>query len=402
MNRTSPPPPPGRRGRATSVMWLWASPEASHALRSRNLGVIPRAYRWINRLSQERLAALLGYDKTYISMIETRRRVISDVATLRHIAHTLAIPVHVLGVSEPDDATYKAMVQFADSILNLADIARQAGRATDAIAELWPLVARLEARAAEGIADRDTLALLGRARVALGIALGTVLPEEKLSAAARWTGQALLIAQRLDQPAALAHALAMHGNELRKAGHLPAAVTRLRAAVATSTEIPARVAASAMLARAAGEAGHAELFDTSIDAYRRLLDQANNQGDCQPDGSGMFDNPFTLREIQLRGLVGTGRASAAVQLMTHSHDNMPAAPQWAVIEHVTTGQVLLAIGDHQSAQHALSTAITRAETHQLPHQIQRAVRLAGDLLPGTTDQGRAALVRLNQQLARLP
>ena len=78
------------------------------------------------------------------------------------------------------------------------------------------------------------------------------------------------------------------------------------------------------------------------------------------------------------------------------------APQWAVIEHVTTGQVLLASGDHQSAQHALSTAITLAETHQLPHQIQRAVRLAGDLLPGTTDQGRAALVRLNQQLTRLP
>jgi len=73
-------------------MWLWSTPEASRALRSRNLGVVLRTYRRINRLSQERLAALLGYDKTYISMIETRRRVISDVATLRHIAHTLTIP----------------------------------------------------------------------------------------------------------------------------------------------------------------------------------------------------------------------------------------------------------------------------------------------------------------------
>ena len=230
-------------------MWLWSSDTAGAALRSRDLGQILRTYRQINKFSQERLAAVLGYDKTYISTIETHRRVISDVGTLRHIAHTLGIPVHVLGVTEPDDATHLAMAQFAESILSLAEIATQSGRAVDAINELWPLVARLEARAADGFVDRESLSLLGRARVSLGVALGNRLPEEKLATAARWTGQALVIAERVATEKTLAHTLAMHGNELRKAGHVTAAISRLRRAVALSQNPERRNAACAMLAR---------------------------------------------------------------------------------------------------------------------------------------------------------
>ncbi|WP_211241096.1 helix-turn-helix transcriptional regulator [Pseudonocardia spinosispora] len=373
-------------------MWLWSSDQASAALRSRDLGQILRVYRRINGLSQERLAAVLGYDKTYISMIETRRRAITDVGALRHIAHTLGVPVHVLGVTEPDDATYLAMVQFAGSILSLADIARQSGRAVDAINELWPLVARLEARAADGFADRESLGLLGRARVSLGVALGTVLPDEKLSTAARWTGQALVVAERLDNETTLAHTLAMHGNELRKAGHLAAAVSRLRRAVALSQTPEARSAACAMLARAAGETGHAELFDEAIDAYQRQLDG--------PAGSsGMFGNRFTLREVQLRGLAATGRAPLAARLLGEVQDELPAAPQWQVIGHVTTGEVLLAVGDRQGAEQALLAAIAGATTYRLPHQIQRALRLANGQLDEVVAAGRPALDELGRQLA---
>ncbi|MGW4212845.1 helix-turn-helix domain-containing protein [Lentzea sp. NPDC004789] len=73
------------------AVWLWSAPEATAALRSRDLATILRTYRKLNKLSQERLAALLGYDKTYVSMIETGRRNISDVATRRHIARTLGL-----------------------------------------------------------------------------------------------------------------------------------------------------------------------------------------------------------------------------------------------------------------------------------------------------------------------
>jgi predicted transcriptional regulator len=73
-----------RRDRIPPAIWLWSSPEA--ALATRDLGTILRAYRRLNRLSQEKLAAVLDYDKTYVSMIETGRRTIGDVAIRRHIA----------------------------------------------------------------------------------------------------------------------------------------------------------------------------------------------------------------------------------------------------------------------------------------------------------------------------
>lgn len=379
-------------GRQPSAMWLWSSDQASAALRSHDLGQIIRVYRRTNGLSQEKLANVLGYDKTYISMIETGRRVISDVGTLRHVAHTLGVPVHVLGVTEPDHATYQAMVQFASSILILSDVAIQSGRAVDAINQLWPLVATLEARASGGFADRESLELLGRARLSLGVALGNVLPDEKLTTAARWTGQALVIAERLEDEPALSYALAMHGNELRKAGRLAAAVSRLRRAAALSESPEERSTACAMLARASGEAGHTALFDETIRSYQRQLDESA--------GRGMFGNWFIFREMQLRGLVETGRARAAARLLNVAHDVAPAAPQWQVIEQVTTGEVLLAVGDRTGAEHALLAAITGATRHRLPHQIQRALRLADGRLGAVTAAGHPALDELNRQLAR--
>lgn len=146
--RHSPPIMPVRP--LTPAVWLWSAPEAAAALRTRDLATILRVYRRVNGLNQERLAALLGYDKTYVSMIETGRRTISDVTTRRHIARVLGLPMHVLGVTDNDDADFAAMIQFGDSTIRLAEIARQSGRAVDAVNELWPLVARLEARAAEG------------------------------------------------------------------------------------------------------------------------------------------------------------------------------------------------------------------------------------------------------------
>ncbi|MEU5853056.1 helix-turn-helix transcriptional regulator [Saccharopolyspora shandongensis] len=367
---------------------MWSAPEASIALATRDLATILRVYRRLNRLSQEKLAAVLGYDKTYISMIETGRRTISDVATRRHIARTLGLPAHALGVTDADDADFAAMLQFGDSTVRLAEIARQSGRAVDAVNELWPMVARLEARAAEGHIERDSLALLGQARVALGVSLGTVLPEERLTAAARWTGKALIVAQRLGDRAFLAHTLRMHGNELRKAGHASAAVARLEQATELADDPTGRGTALALLSRATGELGDGDRFDNAITGYRELLDQH--------PGSGLLFNPFTFREIELRGLVATGRAREAVRIIdTAQVDAVPAAPQWHIIERVTSGRVLVEAGDRQGAAEAFSTAVRAAEAHRLPHQIQRAIRAAkpGQLHDVVAD-GEAALQRL--------
>jgi transcriptional regulator with XRE-family HTH domain len=369
-------------------MWMWSAPEAATALASRDLATILRAYRRLNGFSQQRLAELLGYDKTYVSMIETGRRTISDIGSRRHIARTLGLPAHVLGVTDGGDADFAAMVQFGDSTIRLAEIARQAGRAVEATNELWPLVARLEARVAEGHVERDSLVLLGQARLALGVSLGTVLPEERMAAAARWTGKALIIAERLGDRSFLAHALRMHGNELRKAERVPSAIKRLSRAVELSTDHEGKGAALAFLARATGEHGDRHRFDDTMARYRDLLDRG--------PARGMLLNPFTFHEIQLRGLVSTGRAAEAVRIMQTSQvDATPAAPQWYVIERVTAGQVHLAARELDAAGEALRAALIAAETHRLPHQIQRTIRAARDGgLTEISTNGQAGLLHL--------
>lgn len=64
-----------------------------------NVGAILLSYRRAGQLTQQQLADLLGFDRTYISMIERGRRSITDRGTLRHISRTLAIPPHVLGIT---------------------------------------------------------------------------------------------------------------------------------------------------------------------------------------------------------------------------------------------------------------------------------------------------------------
>jgi hypothetical protein len=184
----------------------------------------------------------------------------------------------------------------------------------------------------------------------------------------------------------------MHGNELRKADHPAAAIARLGRAIEVSTDREGRGAAYALLARAAGERRDPHLFDHAINGYRDLLDSGSARG--------MLFNPFTFREIQLRGLISTGRPSIAARIMeTGQPDALPAAPQWHIIERVTAGQVLLAAGKRDEAKGALHAALTSAESHRLPHQIQRSIRTANDGgLTDISDVGDAALKRLNDLL----
>ena len=86
---------------------------------------------------------------------------------------------------------------------------------------LWPLVARLEARAADGHLEAGTLTVFGQAWTSLGTSFGTVLPEERLSVAAQSTAKVVAAAEQLDDNAVLAHALAMHGDELRGGADSP-------------------------------------------------------------------------------------------------------------------------------------------------------------------------------------
>ncbi len=389
---------PATRSSPGGALWVWAAPSAQAVLSTREPGVILAAYRAMHHLSQVQLAVLLGFDQTYISRLERGERRIRDIRLLAHIADRLAIPPHLLGLSSDDADDFAAMVQFAESTLRLAEVARQSGRAVDAARELGPLVARLESRVAEGRADRDALLLLAHGRLALGTALGHILPEERLAVAARWTGRAWSLASRLDDAALQGHVLRMHGNELRKAGHVPAAIARLSQAAAMTDEVSLRGATLALLARAAAEHGDMGMFDTAIGEAGRLLEVT--------DQFTMLLNPFSIREIRIRGLLATGRVGRAVaeaERPDRSAAALVVAPQWRVIDRVTGGAAMLAAGDADAAVEHASDGIALAETYRLPHQVQRALRLLratpGDAARAILDAGAATLTRLRHGLS---
>jgi transcriptional regulator with XRE-family HTH domain len=365
-------------------MWLWTSDDAGAALATGRLSAIVRAYRMVTGVSQRALADLLGYDSTYISMIETGRREVSDVHARLRIARHLGIPAHVLGVTDPDDADFTAMLQFGQSTLRLAVLARQSGHGAESVNELWPLVTRLETRATDGYVERDVMRMLVRARAELGVSLGYVLPEERLVNAARWTGGALRLAERLDDQHLLAFTLRVHGNELRKVDRLGAAVARLRQA----TTLPSTTEhgqALVQLARAAGELGDPALFDETITAARRHADTELPRG---------LASDYALHEVEARGLLHTDRPASAATLIEHTTFPAGAPPQWRTIMHVTRGEVLLAVDDGQRARHALTDALAIAEAHRLPHQIQRIVRITEPAMPDIRDSAQQALRRL--------
>ena len=312
-----------------------------------DLRAILRAYRSADGLTQQQLADVLGFDRTYISMIECGRRSITDRGTLTHIARTLVIPPRMLGIADPGDADFAAMLAFGISVIRLADVARHSGRAAEAVSELWPLIVRLDARIAAGHAELEVVSLLARARVSFGVALGHLLPEEQMATAARWTGRALRIAWDLGDRPLLAFVLRMHGNELRKAGRAGAGIVRLRQSLQIDDH-PARMGAGlVLLARAAAESGQADLFDTVAGQCVRAPEGAS--------GRDVLFNTFTVREVRLRRLLATGRTGPAVDLAeSFAAEDGPPTPQWRVVERITTADVLARAGDEQTATDMLS------------------------------------------------
>ena len=172
-----------------------------------------------------------------------------------------------------------------------------------------PLITRLEARLAAGHAEPEALSLLARARMSFGVALGHLLPDERLATAARWTGRALRIAWHLEDRPLLGLVLRMHGNELRKAGHPAAGIIRLRQALQIDDHPARQGAGLVLLARAAAESGQADLFDAAASQCVRTLQTASEQD--------ILFSSYTVREVRLRGLLATGRTAQAVDHAGH-------------------------------------------------------------------------------------
>jgi|SRR5579884_963734 len=84
--------------------WLYVGKPAVAPPDGSNVGDLLRTYRATHNLTQGDLAARLGFDQSYVSMVERGKRTIRDVGELRRVASSLGIPHEELGlVPIPDD-----------------------------------------------------------------------------------------------------------------------------------------------------------------------------------------------------------------------------------------------------------------------------------------------------------
>lgn len=82
----------------TSTPWLYEAGEQQAPPDGSNLKAALRAYRATHHLTQQDLADLLGYDQSYVSVLERGKRSIRDVDELRRVASVLGLPEDELGL----------------------------------------------------------------------------------------------------------------------------------------------------------------------------------------------------------------------------------------------------------------------------------------------------------------
>ena len=81
----------------TGQTWLWTPQRPTPA--PVGVGQLLRAYRQAHGLTQQQLADQLGFDQSYVSKVESGRRAIHDISTLRHIARHLDLAPEDVGLA---------------------------------------------------------------------------------------------------------------------------------------------------------------------------------------------------------------------------------------------------------------------------------------------------------------
>jgi len=336
-----------------------------------DVGAFLKGYRKAHGLTQSQLATILEFDQSYISKLENGQS-LQKITTLKEIATRLAIPPHLLiGVTPEDFATrYSAeLLEVAPAVIRLARTVREAGRADEALNELWPVLNRLETQAEHDQNNAPLLLTLAAGQTALGVILGDLLPEEDLFVTVRYLKQAVSIVEELGDDTLKAEVYRECGNELRKYKQLPEAIYHLeRAYILASDSVDIGLTAG-LLARAYGEIGEGNHFDITIK-------QALHQLDTATYFTALF-NPITVHEIHLRGLVSLRRFDK-IPSMLQNYDQRNAAfhvaPQWHAISPITVAEAMFRIGKFDDGLERLQTGLINAEVCKLPHQVQRAMR----------------------------
>ena len=171
------------------------------------LASVLAAYRQAYGASQSALADILGVDQSYISKIERGRRVIRDVQFLKRVVDRLGVQPFQIGLSI-DAFAGKAdqdILQLSNSVISLAITARNSGHPEKAIQELQPLLIRLYGQSRANASDVTLLRTIVSAKIALGTALGDLLPQERLKEAGKELLEALEIFTHIEKAAQKGH-----------------------------------------------------------------------------------------------------------------------------------------------------------------------------------------------------
>lgn len=343
----------------------------SQPYKASDLGQFLKAYRSAHGLTQNQLAILLGFDQSYISKLENGQG-LYKVTVLRDIADRLAIPSHLLVGLNPDDSTTRfsaELLEVAPSVIRLSQVVREAGRAEEALHELWPLYIRLEAHAAHDKDNKHLQLTLATGQTALGVILGDLLPEEDLYVPVRYLKEAASIVDELGSDKLKAEVHRIFGNELRKHKQFPEAIHHLEFAHLFSSDTQTKGLTAALLARTYGEMGDADHFDEMIREALPLIDTT--------DQFTATFHPVMIHEIHLRGLMSLGRLDKIRNILGNTEEGSTAfyiAPQWSTISQLTIAEAMLRSRKIDDGLEKLKGALVGAGLCKLPHQVQRAIR----------------------------
>lgn len=382
---------------------ILATARRTKPLRLSDVGQVLKHYRSIHQLTQRDLAALLGFDQSYVSRLENGRG-LRDIATLKHIAQCLGVPGQWLGLLSEGSpsAQSSSLIEVSPSIIRLSQTARESGRADAAVSELWPLVLRLETQATQDSGNPPLLLTLASAQAMLGVILGDLLPEEQLWISVQFFKQAAALVEEHGDARLQAEVYRGCGNELRKHKQYAEAISYLERAFSLAPDGMSRGIVAALLARTYGEMGEKEHFLEAMGTVRNAQERTASF-------SPTF-NPVTIREVHLRGLLNVGEIGVLPSLLEQDPSRflpVPVAPQWHVISRITEAEALLCIGKVDDGLAQLKTALLGAELCSLPHQVQRAIRAVQVMeayhpARALGDEARTLLGKLSQSTSQLP
>ncbi|WP_322767885.1 helix-turn-helix transcriptional regulator [Frankia sp. Cr1] len=112
----------------TGQPWLWTPPHQTS--RPAGVGPLLRSYRQTYGLTQQQLAERLGFDQSYVSKVESGRRAIHDISTLRHIARRLSLSPEDVGLAAGSLSEGRRDVAAANPLADRVAASQRAWRLT--------------------------------------------------------------------------------------------------------------------------------------------------------------------------------------------------------------------------------------------------------------------------------